>query len=269
MLQAVILFLLASIITYIFQDMVKKMLINAGQVTSNFKGQKIAGVMGIAIVLGAVATAVLSVLFTFTLSANTLYIAFACSLMGFIGAIDDFLGNDASKGFKGHILNLAKGNLTTGGLKIIAGGIIAFAIALQVSPTFWDILLNILLIGLVTNFINLLDTRPGRAIKGFILVTILTLLLGNIPPIHYIVLGTLAVYLPVDLKAQGMLGDTGANFIGMALGISIVIAVQNTIARLIIMMLMLGLNVLSEKYSFSKIIERNRVLRFVDDLGRK
>jgi hypothetical protein len=268
MYDVLVLIVLGYICTIVSQSRIRQMLIEAGQVIANFQGIKIPGSMGIAVMLGTVAAVGMAIPFDLVEPLQALYVVFAGSLMGFAGLIDDLLGNNSSKGFKGHIKGLMKGKLTTGGLKAIIGFISAFIVSIQVSKTFYDIIANIFLISLVTNLINLLDTRPGRAIKGFILLTLLSLLLGTLTNIHYIVLGALLAYLPLDLKARGMLGDTGANFIGMALGIGIVIAVKSFMVRFILLTIVFLLNLISEKYSFSKAIEGNRVLNFIDRLGR-
>lgn len=269
MFQMIFLLVLPFIITLLTQGMVRTMLIEAGQVSVNFRGQKIPGAMGIAVILSVVITASVAAFLDLVELSSTLYIVFACSLMGFAGIIDDFLGNHQSKGFKGHMLNLMKGNLTTGGLKAVIGGAVSLAIGLQFSTSFWELILNTLIIALTANLINLLDTRPGRAIKGFVILTLVALSVGRLPPVHLIVLGALAAYFPVDLKAQGMLGDTGANFIGIILGTSLAVSADSMITKLIWLILFLGLNVLSERYSFSKIIENSRLLRYFDVLGRE
>jgi hypothetical protein len=269
MYQSLILIMLGYIFTYILQNMIRKLLIETGQVVFNFQGIKIPTSMGIAIILSTVLVFSFIMPFGFNTSLEILYIVYAGCLMGFVGIIDDFFGDSLSKGFKGHIINLIKGKLTTGGLKAIMGIVASYIISLQVSTIFYELVVNVLLISLTTNFINLLDTRPGRAIKGFSIFTFLLFLMnGNMTNIQYIVLGALVAYLPLDLKAKGMLGDTGSNFIGIVLGASMVITIENFVFRVSLLIIVLLLNFISEKYSFSKMIETNKILSFIDHLGR-
>jgi len=79
---------------------------------------------------------------------------------------------------------------------------------------------------------------------------------------------SLAVYLlPYDLKEESMLGDAGANFLGAALGTGIFLT-HPFGWQLWWLAAGLLLNIAGEFFSFSKIIENNRVLKFLDDLGR-
>jgi UDP-N-acetylmuramyl pentapeptide phosphotransferase/UDP-N-acetylglucosamine-1-phosphate transferase len=65
-----------------------------------------------------------------------------------------------------------------------------------------------------------------------------------------------------------MLGDTGANVLGAVLGIGIV---QSTVphVRLVVVLVLVGANLLSEAVSFSRIIESVPPLRFLDHVGRR
>jgi UDP-N-acetylmuramyl pentapeptide phosphotransferase/UDP-N-acetylglucosamine-1-phosphate transferase len=65
-----------------------------------------------------------------------------------------------------------------------------------------------------------------------------------------------------------MLGDTGANFLGGLFGGIVVLGGS---IRLLLMVLIVSviLQIIAEKVSFTKIIEENEFLKFIDDLGRK
>ena len=103
--------------------------------------------------------------------------------MCFLGLLDDLAQDCGSKGFKGHVKALFKGRLTTGMLKALGGFTIAVAASFPFSPHLWDLVLNAALISLCANLFNLLDMRPGRAIKVFIpslaAVTAVTWRLGD------------------------------------------------------------------------------------------
>ncbi|WHH59909.1 glycosyltransferase [Petroclostridium sp. X23] len=252
----------------ITQSVVRRMLIDAGQITKNYLGKDIPNSMGIALILSTVLAISISLPFGYVIPFYDIYIIFAGILMGFVGLIDDFAGNSQSKGFKGHMKNLMHGKLTTGGLKAITGVLSAFIISVKLSDTFLNMIIYVFFISLLTNLINLTDTRPGRAVKVFFLLSFFPLLIGAASDIYYIVFGVLVAYLPMDLRAKGMLGDTGANFIGMILGITMITMTNSLLVQLLLLGTVLILNMLSEKYSFSKTIERNRFLNYIDHLGR-
>lgn len=194
----------------------------------------------------------------------------AVVLMAFIGFMDDTLGNRDTLGLKGHVGALLKGNLTTGGLKLLTGGLTALGVSLALSDRPLDRLLNALLIALMTNFINLMDLRPGRALKVFIFFGTITLFLPLSRELRYpflVLLGYTLALLPMDLRGAGMLGDTGANPLGIALGILLAVG-AGLILRLVVLVLLIGIHLVAEKVSLSEIIERNPVLNFLDQLGR-
>jgi UDP-N-acetylmuramyl pentapeptide phosphotransferase/UDP-N-acetylglucosamine-1-phosphate transferase len=230
----------------------------------------IPGSMGISIILGAIcASFFLTVIGFIQPKIMNQYLLMA-TIIGIIGILDDFTYmNDGSKGFKGHIRNLIKGNLTTGTLKAIFGFIVAGVVSLLISTDFINIILNTMIISLTTNLLNILDTRPLRAIKGYGIIMIFILLTSGIISANYVIIGAIAAYLPIERNEQGMLGDSGSNFLGALAGMNLVIAYKNIYIRLFIFIVVFLLNLFSEKYSFSAIIENNSVLRTIDFLGRK
>ncbi|MGE4283326.1 MAG: UDP-N-acetylmuramyl pentapeptide phosphotransferase [Clostridia bacterium] len=269
MYRILILIALGYVCNMVIQGAVRKMLIDSKQVRRNYQGISIPNSMGIALVLSTVLSMCIMILFGYLTFQQNASVAFAGILMGFAGVIDDFAGNNQSKGFKGHIRNLIKGKLTTGGLKAVSGIVSSFIISLQISYTYYDLIINVLFISLLTNLMNLMDTRPGRAIKFFCFLSIIFLFAGAPQEVYYIVLGAVLSYLPSDLKAKGMLGDTGANFIGMITGAAIIGHIESSFIRIFLLLLVFALNLVSEKYSFSKIIEENYILSYIDRLGRR
>jgi hypothetical protein len=65
-----------------------------------------------------------------------------------------------------------------------------------------------------------------------------------------------------------MLGDAGANPLGAALGVGVVVSCNPT-TRLVVLAGVAALNLLSEVVSFSRLIDRTPPLRFLDRLGRE
>jgi UDP-N-acetylmuramyl pentapeptide phosphotransferase/UDP-N-acetylglucosamine-1-phosphate transferase len=71
-----------------------------------------------------------------------------------------------------------------------------------------------------------------------------------------------------DLHERAMLGDAGANVLGGVLGLAVVLT-GTTTARTACLGIVLGLNLLAEFVSFSRVIEAVPFLRAIDTLGRR
>lgn len=185
-----------------------------------------------------------------------------------LGLIDDLLGTRDTLGFRGHIRKLLKGELTTGGLKAVGGGLVALYTSVMLFSTWQDILINTLLIALFTNLINLLDLRPGRAIKGFLTVFVI-LLFATDPELFLFgpVVAAVIAYFPFDLKAKAMMGDSGSNILGFTLGV-VCATGSDMPARLGVLGFLILVHLFTERYSLTEIIERWALLRFLDNLGR-
>jgi len=190
--------------------------------------------------------------------------------ISFLGFIDDMLGQRDTLGFKGHFGALFQGRLTTGGLKALGGGLIALFVAYFSSSGGGNIVLNTIILALSTNMLNLLDLRPGRAIKGF-LFFLLLLLLVSWESIDWFLLapivGMIVVYFSYDLKARTMMGDAGSNVLGFYLGY-LVITHLSLYSRCGVLIFLIGLHLYTERYSLSQTIEANRFLYALDQLGR-
>jgi UDP-N-acetylmuramyl pentapeptide phosphotransferase/UDP-N-acetylglucosamine-1-phosphate transferase len=179
---------------------------------------------------------------------------------GVAGAYDDLAAQAGdAKGFRGHLSALRRGRLTSGGVKLLvisAAGVVAAAC---VRPH-----RNVLLGGAVVagsaNVVNLLDVRPGRALKAGMAGGAL---LGQ-PG----VVGACAALLPADLAERRMLGDTGANALGAVLGVALVRRLRARRARQAALAVLLALTAASERVSFSDVIDRTPALRRIDRLGR-
>lgn len=196
------------------------------------------------------------------------------------GLVDDLdngksEGNVKIKGFKGHLSALKEGKVTTGILKIVgisSASLIASGVLTKKQESglkyIYDYFLNAGLIATSANLHNLFDLRPGRCLKFSALLN-LPLLFSN-PKSRNIALNNLFVIAPAfssDLAEKTMLGDTGANALGSNVGVGFV-SLQNRGLKTGIALGILGLTLLSEKVSFSKIIESNKFLKKLDDLGR-
>jgi hypothetical protein len=70
-----------------------------------------------------------------------------------------------------------------------------------------------------------------------------------------------------DLRERCMLGDAGANPLGAAVGVGVVLACSPGV-RLAALVVVAALNLASELVSFTKVIDRTPPLRYLDRLGR-
>jgi len=199
------------------------------------------------------------------------------------GLVDDWVGDDNAKGFRGHLRAFSKGKMTTGGLKMLGIGFLSLFTAFSL---YWAgisslprIVSAACVIALMANFINLFDLRPGRAGKVYVVVlaaAVLCIVFGGVIQLDAVTvasvvlagLGPVAAVFRFDLREKGMLGDAGANSMGAFLGFLLATSLPLP-ALVILAVLLLALNILGERVSFSRLIEGNRVLNALDMLGRK
>lgn len=155
-------------------------------------------------------------------------------------------------------------------------------------------LLGATVIALAANLINLTDLRPGRALKAYSLLVSVAVaaaipwalnwfagsevqfpsgMAPQIQAILTIILLTILVLGPVlavwryDLGERGMLGDAGANAAGALAGF-VLAATLPLWGLAVAAALLLALNLSSEKVSFSTVIDKVPLLRWLDALGR-
>lgn len=233
-------------------------------------------------------------------------------LAGYIDDVDQGAhdGGKVAKGLKGHLGALAHGQVTTGVIKIAGIGASALAAsalvgskATSVGGKVADLALNTVLIAGTANLANLLDLRPGRALKATVLVaaplsyfscaaaktpasgasvTSATPAAASAKPVspastsgasaqRLLASGLNAAAITAlveDLQETTMLGDTGANAAGALLGTSLA-ANDSRKLRLGAALGVVGLILASEKVSFSKVIAANPALNWLDQLWRR
>lgn len=225
-----------------------------------------------------------------------------------LGLVDDAFGTRGDKGFRGHLSALGSGRLSTGGLKLLGIGSVAAVYAWSVADgraasetgaleTLGIWVLATLTIALCANLLNLMDLRPGRALKSY---TLLVLMSAPAFVIHasrsyadyaaslaeigvapwaaadtwvaglclvVVLLGPVVAVWRYDLGESGMLGDAGSNAMGAIVGYLLASSLPTGWLAGVAGAL-LALNLLSERVSFSAAIERIAPLRRLDELGR-
>jgi hypothetical protein len=169
----------------------------------------------------------------------------AIAAVAAIGLADD-LWSGPERGFHRH---LSSGR-TTGVLKLVGIPLVGLLATRRVSGA--------LLVGLAANFLNQLDTRPGRALKAYLVGAVA---LGA-PA------GSAVLLLPYDLREKVMLGDSGSNALGALLGLSSVSRLTGT-SRWLAIGALAGLTILGERRSLGELIERTPGLRTLDRVGRE
>ncbi|HTL85721.1 MAG TPA: hypothetical protein VL856_11090 [Acidimicrobiia bacterium] len=200
-------------------------------------------------------------------------ILFACVGFGLLGLVDDLLGTEDDRGFRGHLQALAHGRLTTGSLKIIGGA----AIALVLVGTGGDLVsgkrlvADAVLIALAANLANLLDRAPGRVIKVALIAWIPLAIVAGADAVGIALAPVIGAFVGLfgdDLRERVMLGDTGAYVLGAVLGLATVLEIGRG-PRNGVLAVLVALTIAAEFVSFSRVIERVPPLRALDQLGRR
>jgi hypothetical protein len=187
------------------------------------------------------------------------------------GVLDDLAERGSRKGLRGHLGALARGEVTTGGVKVAglaATGAVAAALALGPRARPRELMAAGALVAGCANLANLLDLRPGRALKIALLPAPMVLSGAPAGALVAAVAGPAVALLPEDLGERAMLGDGGANATGALLGLALVAGAGPRV-RLAALAGVVGLTLASEKVSFTKVIEATPVLREFDLLGRR
>jgi UDP-N-acetylmuramyl pentapeptide phosphotransferase/UDP-N-acetylglucosamine-1-phosphate transferase len=244
-------------------------------IRTNHRGEPVSMLEGPAVAAGLLVGAVLG--------APTVRVATAAAVAtaggAAFGLVDDLTEDSSTrtKGLRGHLGALAHGELTTGGLKVLgigASALVAAAIATPARPRrgrgwMLDVATSGALIAATANLVNLLDLRPGRALKAAALAAAPIALAGGTGAgLAAGVVGAAGGAAPGDLAERDMLGDGGANALGALLGTAVVVGAPRPV-RLALLAGAVGLTVASEKVSFTSVIAATPVLRELDAWGRR
>jgi UDP-GlcNAc:undecaprenyl-phosphate GlcNAc-1-phosphate transferase len=189
-----------------------------------------------------------------------------------LGLVDDLIEDPGgSRGFRGHLRALAAGRLTGGGIKLLGGaltGLLAASMATPPDRPAWAVVLGGLVVASAANTANLLDLRPGRCAKVFLPLWVLGCVIDPGGGAWSAGLaGAALAALPFDLREEGMLGDAGANALGAVAGTLLLAGPMWLVWAAAV--LLVALQLASERVSFSRVIDGNRVLRAADRLGRR
>jgi len=260
------------LLTYLLLPYFLDMLVRGGLTTQNYRGQRIPEGAGIVIPVAAGLSLMSTLPFYWQQwEREGLIFLFLLTAVAFLGFLDDSLSYKGMKGLGGHLYYFFReGCLGTGLLKALGGISSAFFVSWILSGDLYLFFLNGVLVSLSINVLNLLDLRPGRAGKAFLLFMLLTFWHNNESVPLFLLLavtGAVLAYLPLDLQGQAMLGDTGANVLGAAAGMALFWSFTPGL-KIIVVTFMVLLHLFCEGYSLSKIIEDVPWLDFLDRIGR-
>ena len=191
-----------------------------------------------------------------------------------LGAVDDVAGSGEHRGFRGHVLALMAGRVTTGLFKLLGGAAVALVVVSPASVAsrtgVGRLVADAALVALSANLANLFDRGPGRAIKATLVAfVVLAAATGADHALSgvAVVAGAAAGLLFDDLREHFMLGDAGANPLGAAIGLGVVLTASPR-GRDLVLAGVAVLNVLGELVSFSRVIDAVGPLRAFDRAGR-
>jgi len=278
-------FLLALASAAILAPSLMRTLAGGGHVKVNYRGCALPFPFGVLTLAAALLALIPLMLLAVLASAEVFHpetwpvAVYALGVLA-LGLVDDTLGERmhgssggeraAPRGWRGHGSAVLRGELSTGALKAAGSlGLALLAVSwLGLSDGRW--LLAAAVLVLATNAFNLLDLRPGRSTKAFVLLG-LGVGIGSGSPRQLWTLGLFVAPALVaglyDLRERAMLGDTGANLLGALAGLWLVLALSGT-GQLIALILLAALTVYGELRSISGFVERTPGLRHLDSWGR-
>jgi UDP-N-acetylmuramyl pentapeptide phosphotransferase/UDP-N-acetylglucosamine-1-phosphate transferase len=271
--------ILGALLAFLAWTVLRDWLTRAVFLRENFRGNTIITAGGILVIAAVVVgELVLSALNRYdassALAARDVRRAVEVAVVGFglVGLLDDLAGEGVTSGYRGHLSALLRGEVTTGAVKILGGGVVALvATVMAVDEGLGMLLADAALVALSANLANLLDRRPGRVTKVALVVWLALWGASLADPLlaaTALTVGAALGLLVPELREQLMLGDAGSNPLGAALAMGVVIT-QSPAVRIASLAGVLALNLVAERVSFTAVIERVGVLRAFDELGRR
>ena len=266
-------FVLASLVAVLLAPALLRALGEAGHVRPNFRERSVVFPFGVLSVTGALVALIPLTLLQRLKGAEifhpeTLMVSVYVLGVAFLGLIDDTLGGEP-RGWRGHGRAVLRMQLSTGALKAVGSLGLAMYATSYVEPSTGRWLLASGVLVLATNVFNLLDLRPGRATKVFVLLGAgLTVGAASVRPLWALGLfvGPALVAGLYDLRERAMLGDTGANLLGALAGLWLVLALS-TLGQAIALAVLVVITVYGELRSITKLVERLPLLRGLDSWG--
>jgi UDP-GlcNAc:undecaprenyl-phosphate/decaprenyl-phosphate GlcNAc-1-phosphate transferase len=261
-------------------------LARAGVVRENYRGLELPAAAGILIaVVAALAVGPMAALDELA-GWDTLAPEVGAALIfvvgvAMLGLVDDLLGGrrpagaaadpGAPRGIRGHARAAVRGDVSTGLLKALGALGLALYVVAGDGRSAGEYLVGAGVLVLSTNLFNLLDLRPGRAGKAFVVLGVV-LTLGSWDTYALqalgLFIGPALVLLPYDLRERAMLGDAGSNVLGAVAGLWLVLALGPT-GEAVALGVLAVLTLYGEFRSISAMVDRNPLMRRLDSIGRR
>ena len=267
--------LIALIVAAVLAPPLLRALREGGLVRENFRGRVLPFPFGVLVVFAAVGALIALALLDRLAGADTLPADLALVVpyalgVAFLGLADDALSGP-QRGWRGHARAVLRGGFSTGAMKAIGALGLALYVLAGRGGSDGRYLLAVAVLVLATNLFNLLDLRPGRAVKAFVLLGAgLTLGAWDARPLA--ALGLFAAPVLVagayDVRERAMLGDTGSNLVGALAGLWLVLVLPSTLGLAIATGVLVIVTAYGEVRSISALIDRTPPLRFLDSIGR-
>ena len=266
-------FVVATVTALVLAPALRASLAENGFVRENYRGERLPFPFGVAVVAAAaVALVPLALIYAAaddSLVADTPSVVLTFALgVAALGLADDALSG-ASRGWRGHGAAVMKGSFSTGALK--AAGTLGLALwVTSGEASFGHQLLATGVLVLATNLFNLLDLRPGRSVKGLVLLGA-ALMIGE-GELHTferlgLFIGPLLVAGVFDVREQAMLGDTGSNLTGALAGLWLVFTLGTT-GQIVALIVLALITAYGEFRSISDLVDRTPGLSHLDSIGR-
>ena len=205
-----------------------------------------------------------------TSAPRLVWVALGCLGVGAAGFYDD-LQPARIRGLLRQLRLLMSGRVTGGVVKLVAICAISAAVVWGLDVHGWRLVLSIPLVAGCANLWNLLDVVPGRSLKAFLpaLIVFGVIADGLVFDVLAVTAATwAALALAVDLQERAMLGDAGANVLGFVVGLELVGGLP-PVGLAVALAVVVGLHVLSETVTLTRVIRAVPPLRWLDDVGRR
>ncbi len=271
-------FVVAAIAALVIAPTARASMVEHGMVRENFRGVSVPFPFGFVIPAAAMVALVVLAPLQEILGIDTNedvlgyylpQVAVYAIGVAFLGLVDDTLSGP-SRGWRGHGRAALSGSFSTGALKAVGSLGLALFVMGGRSLSTGEYLLATAVIVLCTNLFNLLDLRPGRSVKAFVILGAgLTIGAWDVGPLWAlgIFVGPVLVAGIYDVRERAMLGDTGANLLGGLAGLWLVFTLSTT-GQIIALVLLIAITVYGELRSISGFVERAPILRQLDSFGR-
>jgi UDP-GlcNAc:undecaprenyl-phosphate/decaprenyl-phosphate GlcNAc-1-phosphate transferase len=243
-----------------------------GRLAVNFRGERIPQSFGLVTLLWSCAMLGATAFLYADQRERSVVWLIGCAGFGLLGLLDDTLGTSETKGLRGHVRAAVREHrITTGFIKAVGGLGLAIWLAARLEPAKPAlVVVSACVIALCANAVNLLDLRPGRAGAVFLVCALPLILVGlrygdaGVPPLLLVAIPALQVW-GQDASGRVMMGDTGSNLLGGALGLALV-SYGGIVAQGLALGGLAGLHLLAERKSLTAIIQGNRFLHALDCL---